>query len=109
MKCEEHLQVNGHVYNSLGAYSTALTTHSNAQSVVNPPRAPGSGSRAKGGDLLFLALATCCCNNVYREATKHGFAVEHREVDVAGQSGAEAEPASQIHYHAKITADATAV
>jgi hypothetical protein len=32
----------------------------------------GGGSSANGGELLCLALATCYCNDVYREAKKRG-------------------------------------
>ncbi len=44
----------------------------------------GYGSSASGGELLFLALATCYCNDIYREAAKKNIKVESVEVDVEG-------------------------
>jgi organic hydroperoxide reductase OsmC/OhrA len=34
------------------------------------PAKTGGGSAVNGGELLFAALATCFCNDVYREAKK---------------------------------------
>jgi uncharacterized OsmC-like protein len=56
---------------------------------------------------LFLALATCYCNDIYREAAKRGLKVEHVEVEVAGEFGAEGEPARNVSYRAKVTAQAS--
>jgi uncharacterized OsmC-like protein len=52
--------------------------------------------------LLFLALATCYCNNIYREAAKRNIKVERVEVQVDGDFGAEGEPASNVTYRAKV-------
>src|ERR1700680_2550084 len=40
----------------------------------------GGGSDVNGGELLFLALATCYCNDLYREAAKARIAIENVEV-----------------------------
>jgi uncharacterized OsmC-like protein len=65
------------------------------------------GSLANGGELLFLALATCYCNDVYREAAKRGIAVERVEVEVEGEFGGVGEPARNVTYHARVTARAS--
>jgi uncharacterized OsmC-like protein len=57
--------------------------------------------------LLFLALATCYCNDIYREAGKRGIAVEQVEVNVEGEFGAEGEPARNVTYRAKVVAQAS--
>ncbi|MGE5248887.1 MAG: OsmC family protein, partial [Bacteroidota bacterium] len=72
-----------------------------------PPRAGGFGSSANGGELLFLALATCYCNDIYREAARRGIAVEQVEVEVEGEFGAEGEPGRNLTYRAMISAQAT--
>ncbi len=59
-----------------------------------------------GGELLFLALATCYCNDVYREAARRGIAIESVEVDVVGEFGGEGEPASRIEYSARVAGSA---
>ena len=68
---------------------------------------PTGGSSVTGGELLFLALATCFCNDTYREAAKWNIKVESVEVEVEGNFEAEGKPASNIVYRAKINADAS--
>ena len=72
------------------------------------PKATGFGSQTNGGELLFLALATCYCNDIYREAAKRGIAVAHIDVEVEGEFGAEGGPATAVTYRAKVAARASA-
>ena len=72
-----------------------------------PPRTPGGGSSVNGGELLFLALATCYCNDVYREAARRGVEVTSVEVAVSGEFGAEGEAARQVEYSARVTGSAS--
>ena len=65
------------------------------------------GSSITGGELLFLALATCFCNDIYREGTKRGIQVESVEVHVEGDFEAERMPATNIVYRARVKADAS--
>jgi uncharacterized OsmC-like protein len=55
----------------------------------------------------MLALATCFCNDIYREAGKRGIAVEQVEVEVEGQFAAEGEPGTGITYRTRVVADAS--
>jgi uncharacterized OsmC-like protein len=68
---------------------------------------PSGGSSVSGGELLFLALATCYCNDIYREAAKMNITVENVEVEVEGDFEAEGKPASNIVYRAKVDANAS--
>jgi len=63
---------------------------------------PTGGSSVSGGELLFLALATCYCNDIYREAAKRNIQVESVEVEVEGDFEGEGKPASNIRYRAKV-------
>ena len=83
-----------------------LQTGDNIHSIVIPPKSTGYGSSANGGELLFLALASCYCNDIYREAAKRNIKVERVEVEVDGDFGAEGEPARNVTYRAKVTAQA---
>jgi uncharacterized OsmC-like protein len=56
--------------------------------------------------LLFLALATCYCNDIYREAAGRGIEVEAVEVEVDGQFGGPGEPAANVSYNARVVAHA---
>jgi organic hydroperoxide reductase OsmC/OhrA len=60
-----------------------------------------------GGELLFLALATCYCNDLYREAAARGIRIEAVEVEVSGNFGGPGEPATAITYRAKVKSDAS--
>ena len=95
------------VENSKDNHQVTLQTGDNIHSITIPPRATGYGSSANGGELLFLALASCYCNDIYREAAKRNIKVERVEVEVDGVFGAEGEPAKNVVYRAKVTAQAS--
>ena len=100
------MKVNAKVQNSEGQHQVTLRTNDNVHSLAIPPKPTGFGSIANGGELLLLALATCYCNDIYREAAKRGIKVEHVEVEVEGEFGAEGEPARNVSYRAKVAAQA---
>ncbi|MGH2547983.1 MAG: OsmC family protein, partial [Thermomicrobiales bacterium] len=95
------------VRNRLGAHESTIGTNGNQNSVDIASRDSGYGSSVNGGELLFLALATCYCNDIYREAAKRGIAVQQVEVSVDGEFGAEGEPARSVSYSARVIANAT--
>lgn len=102
------MKISAKVQNSAGRHDVTLRTNDTVHSVTIPPKPTGFGSSANGGELLFLALATCYCNDIYREAAKRGLKVERVEVEVEGEFGAEGEPAKNVSYRAKVTAPASA-
>lgn len=98
------MNIRAHVENSEGQHYVRLTTNDNSHSIEIPPKSTGFGSSANGGELLFLALATCYCNDVYREAKKRNIVVEKVEVEVSGEFGAEGEPVENVTYRVKVHA-----
>ena len=101
------MKISAHVQNSEGQHQVTLTTNATVHSLAIPPKPGGFGSSANGGELLFLALATCYCNDLYREAAKRGIKVEGVDVEVEGDFGAEGQPAKNVTYQAKVTAKAS--
>jgi organic hydroperoxide reductase OsmC/OhrA len=101
------MKISALVQNSEGNHQVTLRTNDNSHSITIPPRASGFGSSANGGELLFLALATCYCNDIYREAGKMGIKVGSVEVEVEGDFGAEGTPAKNVVYRAKVAAHAS--
>lgn len=101
------MKISASLQNGYNDHHVSLTTNGNAQVITIPPKASGFGSSTNGGELLFLALATCYCNDIYREASKRGITVERVEVEVEGEFGAEGEPATNVTYRAKVVAQAS--
>jgi uncharacterized OsmC-like protein len=101
------MRISAKVENSKDNHQVTLQTNDNVHSIVIPPKPTGYGSSANGGELLFLALATCYCNDIYREAAKRNIKVERVEVSVEGEFGEEGEHAKNVTYHAKVHAQAS--
>lgn len=101
------MRINAAIKSSLGVHETRVETNGVERSIAIPPRASGFGSSANGGELLFLALATCYCNDIYREAAKRGIEVQQVDVAVAGEFGGEGEAATNVSYRATVAARAS--
>ncbi len=100
------MKIRAQVKNSENNHQVTLQTGDNSHSIVIPPKPSGFGSSANGGELLFLALATCYCNDIYREAAKRGIRVERVQVEVEGDFGADGESARNVTYRAQVAAHA---
>ena len=57
--------------------------------------------------MLFLALAACYCNDIYRAAARRGVQAERGEVEVSGDFEREDGPASNVSYRTRVKADAS--
>jgi uncharacterized OsmC-like protein len=101
------MNVSARVANSHGVHQVSVATDGNARFIDIPPKATGFGSSANGAELLFLALATCYCNDIYREAARMGIEVRQVEVEVTGEFGGSGEAGSNISYTARVAANAS--
>jgi len=100
------MKFSARVQNDPNTHQVMLKVGDKEQSLPIAPK-PTGGSSVSGGELLFLALATCYCNDIYREAAQRDIKVESVEVEVTGDFEAEGKPASNIFYRAKIKANAS--
>ena len=100
------MKISARVQNSIENHRVTLTTNRQSQTIQIAPKSTGFGSSVNGGELLFLALATCYCNDIYREAEKQGIRVDSIEVEVDGEFGGTGEPAQNVTYRARVTAQA---
>ena len=100
------MRITAHVKSRQGENQVLVRTGQVEKSLAVPQRSSGSGSSVSGGELLFLALATCYCNDLYREAAKRGIAIASVDIEVVGEFDAEGEPARQIEYSAKVAGSA---
>jgi organic hydroperoxide reductase OsmC/OhrA len=98
------MKVLAQVQHEQGRHRVSVSTNGEPRSIPIPPKATGSGSSVNGGELLFLALATCYCNDIYREAARAGIEVLSVAVDVEGEFGGIGEPARNIAYRAEVVA-----
>jgi uncharacterized OsmC-like protein len=85
------------VKNVYNQHEVQVETNGSAQTLQIPPKANGYGSSVNGGEMLLLALATCFCNDIYREAGKKNMVI----------TGAEGEPGGNFQYKVKITSEAS--
>lgn len=92
------------IKNSVHKNDITVETNSNKKQLFIPGKLEGRGSSVNGGELLFLALATCCCNDIYREAAKREIIVDTVTVSVTGEFGKEGEPATNISYSVQVKA-----
>jgi uncharacterized OsmC-like protein len=101
------LKITAQLKNRPGYHAVTLTTGNYSHSISVAPKSVGQGSNTNGGELLFLALATCYCNDLYREAAKRGIPIDQVEVEVTGEFRAEGEPGRDITYNAKVSSTAS--
>ena len=83
-----------------------VQTNDFAKEITIAPKASGFGSSINGAELLLLSLATCFCNDVFREAGKRNMKVSAVKVTVTGEFGDEGAPGSNFRYQAQVSADA---
>ena len=101
------IRIEAHVANALHSHRAVVATNGASRDIDIAPRATGYGSSANGGELLCLALATCYCNDVYREAALRGIEVSRVTVHVDAHFGAPGEPARGVQYRADVAARAS--
>ena len=101
------MNVSARIENKKGEHAVLLRTEQREHSVAIAAKADGFGSSVNGAELLFLALATCYCNDIYREAKKRRIEVENVQVEVDGEFGGEGEAARRINYRATVAARAS--
>jgi organic hydroperoxide reductase OsmC/OhrA len=100
------MNISARITNRRGEHRVSLKTDEREHSLMLPAKQDGLGSSANGGELLFLALATCYCNDIYREAKRRDIDIRRVEVEVTGEFGGEGEGARNISYRASVTAKA---
>ncbi len=96
------MRIRAKVDNEQGKNEITLASDDQQHSIHIDSKPGGFGSSTNGGELLFLALATCFCNDLYREAAKLEIPISGVEVEVEGEFGQEGEPARRVTYRATV-------
>ncbi|MCB0647385.1 MAG: OsmC family protein [Saprospiraceae bacterium] len=101
------MKITAHIDSSKDNHLTTVSTNGMEKELTIGSGKDGYGSYANGAELLFLALATCYCNDIYREAKKRNINIRNVKVDVSGQFGGEGETGKNITYKVHIDSDAS--
>lgn len=98
--------IEARIENRRSEHQVVISTDGRAHSLSIPPKEHGLGSSANGGELLALAIATCYCNDLYREAASLGIELRQVKVEARAIFGGPGEAASRISYSAQVQSDA---
>lgn len=101
----KQIKVSATVKSSLDHHEIVVKTNENEKVMQISTRSSGHESTITGGELLMLSLATCYCNDLYREASKRNLQIAGVEVIVNGEFGAEGEPGTNFTYSAKVASE----
>ncbi|WP_020595586.1 OsmC family protein [Spirosoma panaciterrae] len=96
------------IHSAFNQHDVIVQTNGATKELTISTKASGFGSAINGGELLLLSLATCFCNDIYREASKRNIVVEGVDVTVSGEFGADGEPGFNFTYQARVKSDAPA-
>ena len=101
------MQITAHLSNSASAHDVQVSTSGQTRPLAIAGR-PGGGSAVNGGELLMLALATCYCNDLYREAARLQIELTEVEVEASAEFDGIGLAARDITYRARIVSPAAA-
>ena len=100
------MQISALVRNSGKSHDVSLCTNGKSQLLPVPAKTSGNGSAVNGGEFLMLALATCYCNDLYREAQRMGISLDRVEVEAKADFAGVGLAASNIRYRAGVESSA---
>jgi organic hydroperoxide reductase OsmC/OhrA len=100
------MHITAQVISSAHVHEVQVRTGATSQSLPIPGK-PGGGSAVNGGEFLMLALATCYCNDLYREARRLGIAIEGATVEASAEFPGIGLAATNITYRAEVRSSAS--
>ena len=99
------MRITALVDNSPAAHQVAVATDGASRPLALPGK-PGGGSAVNGGEFLMLALATCYCNDLYREAGRLGIRLDGVQVEASADFPGVGLAATNIRYRATVQSSA---
>ena len=100
------MRISANVRNAGRDHRVTVRTADQAQELAIAAKSTGRGSSVNGGELLMLALATCYCNDIYREAARLGLHVDSVEVEAQADFEGVGLAARNISYRARVESTA---
>ena len=101
------MQISAAVDSSPAGHRACVRTGEAAQDLTVPAKPSGQGSGVNGGEFLMLALATCYCNDLYREAQRLGIALQGVQVEAIADFDGIGLAARNIRYRARVQSTAS--
>ena len=101
------MEISATVKSSKPRHEVTVRTGAAVQALAVPAKARGKGSAINGGELLMLALATCYCNDLYREAERLRIPLDSVEVEASAQFPDIGLAATDIRYRAQVSSPAS--
>lgn len=102
------MEISARVSSAPGSLEARVRTGSSEHALVVAPKPGGGGSATNGGEFLMLALATCYCNDLYREALRLGIPLDAVQVEATAEFEGIGLAASSVRYRAQVTSAAGA-
>lgn len=100
------MQISATVRSAAAAHEVSVRTDGGTRALAIPPKPTGRGSAVNGGEFLMLALATCFCNDLYREAERLQIPLDAVEVEASASFPGIGLAATDIRYRARIASRA---
>lgn len=101
------MEISALVRNTPDDHSVRVATAGRDQPLLVPGKPEGRGSSVNGGELLVAALATCYCNDLYREADRLGIQISGCEVTATARFDGVGQAATSISYAARVQSRAS--
>jgi len=101
------MKISAKIESSKNHHSVFVDSNGMTKQLTVQPNPNGYGSSINGGEFLFLAIATCYCNDIYRESNKMNINISKIQVEACGEFSAEGQPGYNILYKTHIESDAS--
>jgi organic hydroperoxide reductase OsmC/OhrA len=100
------MRISARITNSGDSNEVSVSTAELSKTLHVAAKPDGRGSSVNGGEFLMLALATCFCNDLYREAERLNVRIDAVTVEAAADFDGVGLAASNVRYRASIDSPA---
>lgn len=98
------MQIRATLSNTATGHTLVTTSGNDDHPLAIDAKPGGRGSAVNGGELLCAAVATCFCNDLFREAPRFDIEVIDVAVRAHAVFGGPGDPARHIGYAVEVTA-----